>query len=184
MKNQSISQHTSDELKQQVRSPKKVWTRRRLLKAIAIGSGTVVASTLLPERWVKPVVQASALPAHAQVSGEPVQYLLNCSINEDDSFPGYEIIDITATVTATGGASVEGIQVQYIAESITPPGTTTDPVFGTTDGTGSANLGDFFFCQDFDTIEITRYRIVLSFVDTATYGDATCTLGPYDVQGC
>jgi hypothetical protein len=154
------------------------------LKAIAIGSGTVVASTMLPERWVKPVVQAGALPAHAQVSGEPVQYLLSCSINEDASFPGYELIDIAATVTATDGAAVEGVQVQYIAESITPPGTTTDPVFGTTDGTGSANLGDFFFCQDFENIDVSQYRIVLRFVDSATYGDATCTLGSYDVQGC
>jgi hypothetical protein len=148
---------------------------------MAASGGALVASTMLPNRWSKPVVDVGVLPAHAQIS--QVGYLLACGINQDESFPGYELIDITATVTATGGASVENIPVQYIVESITPSGSTVGPVSGTTDGTGTANLGDFFFCQTFDP-EVTQYRLVLSFVDAATYGDATCILGPYYVQGC
>jgi hypothetical protein len=179
-----VPQSSCDGSKLEASESEKALTRRQVLKAIAAGSGAVAAATLLPDRWVEPVVEGGVLPAHAQISEVPVEYSLSCSINEQQSFPGYELIDITGTVTATGGASVENIQVQYVAESITPAGTTTDPVVGTTDATGAANLGDFFFCQDFDNFEITSYRIVLSFVDTATYGDATCVLGPYEVQGC
>lgn len=177
-----MNQLSSDAPKQNESAPKKGRGRRELLKAMVASSGAVAASMILPDQWVKPVVEVGVLPAHAQTSS--LEYGLNCSINEDASFPGYEIIDITGTVTATDGASVEGIQVQYVAESITPPGTTTAPVSGTTNNAGSANLGDFFFCQDFDNIEISRYRLVVSFVDIATYGNATCVLGPYDVQGC
>jgi len=180
-----MNQLSSDEPKQKESKPKKGWGRRELLKAMIAGSGAVAASTMLPDQWVKPVVEVGVLPAHAQASQAPLlEYGLNCSINEDASYPGYEIIDITGTVTATDVASVEGIQVQYVAESITPPGATTAPVSGTTNNAGSANLGEFFFCEDFDNFEITRYILVVSFVDTATYGNATCVLGPYDVEGC
>ncbi len=40
-------------------------SRRRLLSAIALGGG---AAAVLPERWVKPVVDAVLLPAHAQAT--------------------------------------------------------------------------------------------------------------------
>jgi hypothetical protein len=43
-------------------------SRRHLLKAIAATGGAVAASSLLPSEWVKPVVDAGLLPAHAQVS--------------------------------------------------------------------------------------------------------------------
>lgn len=42
--------------------------KRRLLKAIATGSGVVVSRVVLPSLWVTPLVSAVALPAHAQVS--------------------------------------------------------------------------------------------------------------------
>lgn len=44
--------------------------RRRVLKA-ALATGGAVATLLLPERWVKPVVQMGILPAHAQISPRP-----------------------------------------------------------------------------------------------------------------
>lgn len=40
-------------------------SRRRLLSAIALGGG---AAAVLPERWIKPVVDAIVLPAHAQAT--------------------------------------------------------------------------------------------------------------------
>jgi hypothetical protein len=44
-------------------------SRRRLLKALGIaGGGTVVARTVLPAAWLKPVVDAVVLPLHAQAS--------------------------------------------------------------------------------------------------------------------
>jgi len=42
--------------------------RRKLLMAIAAGSGAVIAGKGLPESWSRPVVDSVLLPAHAQTS--------------------------------------------------------------------------------------------------------------------
>ncbi len=44
---------------------KRTNSRRRLLKQLAVGSGTVVVGKSLPENWTKPVVKAVILPTHA-----------------------------------------------------------------------------------------------------------------------
>jgi hypothetical protein len=46
-------------------------SRRRLLKALAATGGAVAGASLLPGEWVKPVIEAGVLPAHAQVTPEP-----------------------------------------------------------------------------------------------------------------
>lgn len=43
-------------------------SRRELLKVIAAAGGALAASTLLPGRWARPIVEAGVLPAHAQQS--------------------------------------------------------------------------------------------------------------------
>jgi hypothetical protein len=43
-------------------------SRRDLLKAIIAGSGGFVATSFLPEKWLKPVVKSGVLPVHAQAS--------------------------------------------------------------------------------------------------------------------
>jgi hypothetical protein len=45
-----------------------VLNRREALKALAALGGAAAASALVPERWVKPVVEAGVVPAHAQSS--------------------------------------------------------------------------------------------------------------------
>lgn len=42
--------------------------RRQILKSLALGGGTMVGLTHLPGRWVKPVIEAVVIPAHAQTS--------------------------------------------------------------------------------------------------------------------
>ncbi|GAB4446559.1 MAG: hypothetical protein Kow0031_29190 [Anaerolineae bacterium] len=42
--------------------------RRELLKALTAGGGAIAASAMLSGQWVKPVVEAGVLPAHAQGS--------------------------------------------------------------------------------------------------------------------
>ncbi len=42
--------------------------RRELLKVIAASGGGLVAAAFLPAKWLKPVVEAGVLPAHAQGS--------------------------------------------------------------------------------------------------------------------
>jgi hypothetical protein len=53
-------------------------SRGEALKALAAMGGAAAASALLPEKWVKPVVEAGVLPAHAQSSS----YIVHCHIHD------------------------------------------------------------------------------------------------------
>jgi hypothetical protein len=44
-------------------------TRRGLLKVLAAAGGTAAVASALPERWIRPLVERGATPAHAQTSG-------------------------------------------------------------------------------------------------------------------
>ena len=155
--------------------------RRELLKALAAGGGAIATSILLPGQWVKPVIEAGLLPAHAQASSmPPIVYSISCTAEPEDNNENF-INNITATVSATNNASVNNIEVQYIAETI-PAGGTTSPVTGFTDSSGVVNLGNFEYCPS--GLSTEDYRIVVSFVDTSTYGNDSCILGPYTSPGC
>ncbi len=57
---------------------RQILSRREVLKALGAIGGAAAASALLPEKWVKPVVEAGVLPAHAQTSTGPVScYILD-----------------------------------------------------------------------------------------------------------
>jgi len=43
-------------------------SRRQLLKALIATGGAITASTLLPAKWSKPIVEVGVLPVHAQIS--------------------------------------------------------------------------------------------------------------------
>lgn len=43
--------------------------RRKAIKKITVGVGAVVGCSVLPEKWISPVVSQIALPAHAATSG-------------------------------------------------------------------------------------------------------------------
>jgi hypothetical protein len=47
--------------------PKQI-SRREVLKALVALGGAAAASTLMPEKWIPPVVATGVLPAHAQSS--------------------------------------------------------------------------------------------------------------------
>jgi hypothetical protein len=51
-------------------------SRREVLKALAAMGGAAAVSSFLPEKWVKPVVEAGGVPAHAQSSN----YIVQCHI--------------------------------------------------------------------------------------------------------
>ena len=50
---------------------KKNLNRRELLKILAASGGGLVAGAFLPEGWIKPVIEAGVLPAHAQATPPP-----------------------------------------------------------------------------------------------------------------
>ena len=39
--------------------------RRKTIKTLAVGVGALAGSTVLPEKWVTPIIQGIVLPAHA-----------------------------------------------------------------------------------------------------------------------
>ncbi len=43
-------------------------SRRELLKVLAASGGGLIAAAFLPKRWLKPVIEAGVLPAHAQAT--------------------------------------------------------------------------------------------------------------------
>ena len=44
--------------------------KRNLLKALMVGGTGLVAGKALPDRWIKPVINSIAIPAHAQTTCE------------------------------------------------------------------------------------------------------------------
>ena len=90
-------------------------SRRKLLKSIAAGSGTVIAGKSLPKSWSKPVVDSVLLPAHAQTSPAPPPE--TCSTIKvtfsftatgiDNGGVGYDIYP------AGGGVSIDGDGVAF-----------------------------------------------------------------------
>ncbi len=76
-----------------------VINRREALKALAGIGGAAAASALVPEKWVKPVVEAGVLPAHAQSSiiCNPPYSIAGCSIT-DYSWRDHHNFDFTIRV--------------------------------------------------------------------------------------
>ena len=50
-------------------SEDKLEKRRQALKKILAGGGTAVTAASIQDNWVKPVIESTVLPAHAQTSG-------------------------------------------------------------------------------------------------------------------
>lgn len=164
-------EHSTDNVAPQEETSEETLGRRQLLKALAASSGAVAASSLLPGKWAKPVVEVGLLPAHAQVTPteqptqeptqEPLRYSLLC-----DSQPGGGDLNLTEGLiqniqplieVTSGTGPVENIpatmtvQVTSLSSpTFNPPlpqTTATDPsgraVFGTLQVTGEP--GESFF---------------------------------------
>jgi hypothetical protein len=50
---------------------KRTMDRRQLLKALIAAGGAGTILTLLPDRWIRPIIEVGVLPSHAQVSYTP-----------------------------------------------------------------------------------------------------------------
>jgi hypothetical protein len=89
--------------------------RRKLLKTITVGSGAVVSTQVLPEHWVKPIVNSVLLPVHAQTS--PVY---SCAVTGDDDFDitiNFPVVGpVIYTVTNTGTGALTGVSANIVAD--------------------------------------------------------------------
>ncbi len=155
--------------------------RRELLKALAVG-GAATAVSLVPGEWVKPVIEAGVLPAHAQAS--PLNFTL-------------AILSFTAgsnigNVTTTGGGPApceieievqmtparEGVSIRL--EVTDPPDSPCGDDVQPTDALGVATFLFDATCVaqtvPLGTVPSVPFTLRFSFVDTATYGNDTATL--------
>lgn len=85
-------------------------SRRNLLKAVIAGSGGFVATSFIPEKWLKPVVKSGTLPVHAQASVPDHNYVKGFIENSDPEiifdFRMYALVSstpFTDDVTRTTG---------------------------------------------------------------------------------
>ena len=63
----------------------KLEKRRKALKNILAGSGTVVTAAAMQDKWAKPVIESVILPSHAQTSGLNGSFTVsNNTLNETD----------------------------------------------------------------------------------------------------
>lgn len=180
------------------------WTvsRRRLLKVLAAAGGAVAASTLLPGKWARPVVEVGVLPAHAQITPgvatptptrtpEPTYSAVCDSTPGGGDITNYHglppgsgrIEDIRPQLIITSGTgSVENITVTMTAEAVPPPSPL--PFFNPplpftriTDANGVA---------DFGTLDVTgtpiQYFNLIFYFAIPTGGPLNTTCGIYELH--
>lgn len=75
--------------------------RRKTIKTLAYGVGTLAGTTVLPDKWVTPILQGIALPAHAQTSA-PGLTLAFCSGRHELTLVGGHSGTDEMTIEATG----------------------------------------------------------------------------------
>jgi hypothetical protein len=90
---------------------KKTISRRQLLKTLIATGGAVTASTLLPGKWSRPVVEVGVLPAHAQASAPTLTPTPTSTPR-----PPYAIIGCYAYNAAGGGIITPTDVIQAYAE--------------------------------------------------------------------
>jgi hypothetical protein len=141
--------------------PNETVSRRQLLKALAATGGAMSAASLLPGKWVKPVVDVGLLPAHAQVTPtptpvptltptpttEPLVYSVLC-----DSTPGGGDLVLTDGIiqniqplleVVSGTGPIEGITATMTLNTLVGPTPTFDPPLPQTAVTNAAGRALF-----------------------------------------
>ena len=151
-------------------------SRRRLLRALAVGGGATAAVTILPDDWIKPIINFIVLPAHAQTSGLPAEnqppgptvYTLSASADTLDGDVCW-----VENITATMSPAVAGVEIQVTVNG-------TGPVAPPNAFTNASGVAVFASTM---ASEIGVFSLIFSFTDPA-YGGNTATLGPYQGGVC
>lgn len=95
-------------------------TRRNMLKGITAGSGAVLASQALPEKWTKPIINSTMLPAHAQTSPSTLGTLLCNWVLGDDAPGGLNGISEGTTFTSSDFLYDDGTDMS-LTVAVDPP---------------------------------------------------------------
>lgn len=149
--------------------------RRRLMKNMAGGSSAIVVSAAFSDGWVKPVVNAVTLPAHAQTTQVPIELsaeiaeFLSDDTSDTDSPQGPFSCGTTANVPI-GDADWDDISFTGITATVAPAGTPVSlEVTGNAVSVGEANQTSQTVDSDPTNGEATFADI--TFDSTADTGD-------------
>jgi hypothetical protein len=139
-------------------------SRRRLLKVLVAAGGSVAASTLLPGKWVKPILRVGVLPVHAQTSQPATPFIASTTINT--SYGDGCVTDLSATISpATAGVQMK-VQVCNDVQGC-------QTITATTDAAGQAVFPDPSNPRCFAQGNTT---VTFSFVDPALCTSGKCTV--------
>lgn len=155
-------------------------SRRQSVKKI-LGAGSLAAAApLASSHWVKPVVNAVMLPAHAATSqveirfdnslGDPCFITVTCT-----SYNQFDVLVNGAVVPPTSGVHVD----LTIAYNLTNSG------FGPPQNlasTSTDNNGDYSVTQNISQGTVAQIRITATLPDYPDAGSAVCTVGVGDVN--
>jgi hypothetical protein len=140
-------------------------SRRTLLKVIAAAGGSLAASTMLPGKWVKPVLKVGVLPVHAQTSTLGIYHIVSSTASY---FSGDGCLsNLSATITP----AASGISMQVIVcdMSVSPPACA--PVGTAATVSGLATFDDPYTC-----FGSTPIRVTITFTNASDCDGTTCSM--------
>lgn len=136
--------------------PKKI-SRRQVIKLLTASAGAATMANL-PNKWVKPVLNAGVLPAHAQNSSLPLYTFSNGSVfivnnqpNDIPDEPVYPYMDLGSSVTIS--PVIAGVQIRRtitVVDTVHP--LSPNVVTGYTDTSGTFRGPDISL-EDWDSVE-------------------------------
>ncbi len=88
-------------------------SRRNTIKTLAYGVGALAGTTVLPDKWVTPIIQGIALPAHAQTSAPSQLALAFCNDRVDLTLVAGNSSTGDVTINATGCLSSAEANVTF-----------------------------------------------------------------------
>ena len=111
-----------DALEGRQERPERTVGRRQLLRVLITAGGAVTTSVVLSSKWIRPIVEAGVLPAHAQVTHTPTPTRWNICYTPTPS-PLSPTIPPPATTTPSPitQQSRRSLLEQLLAEERFPP---------------------------------------------------------------
>ncbi|MGA8259483.1 MAG: hypothetical protein WB783_04645 [Arenicellales bacterium] len=154
-------------------------SRRQSVKKILGAGSLMVGAPIASNHWVKPVVNAVMLPAHAATS--PVEIRFDDSVGDPCSITvtctDYHEFDVTvngAVVPATGGVDVD-LTIQFELNNAGNFGSPVDSFSTSTD-----NNGEYSVTRNESGVGVSRIRVTATLPDFPDAGSAVCQIAVGD----